>query len=156
VLLPYSQIEQYQLPRLRGVGRFIQFRCADTSVIVAVPRFRFFLALFAVINSCKTWTLYSQLVEKVYRTSRMQPGDKLIEETEWWLSYRRHHNSTEHRESKFMIRTARITFTELCLRWPGWSPAVRLDFCHAVSYTDQENAADIFGFLARDETETSA
>jgi hypothetical protein len=131
----------------------VHFRCADRPLFVSVPRWSSFLAGFAVFHSYKTWELYSLLVDKVTHASRLEPGDTIIQETDWSITFRKKGDAVTHHDSKFRLRTASITYPELCLRWPAWSPSDRLDFCLAVAHSEQVNTRDIFRFLARDETE---
>jgi hypothetical protein len=83
----------------------------------------------------------------------MWTEDQIVRETRWSRTYANDSKTCLYFESKFLDGNVSITLEELKTEWPMWSDSERLDFCSAIHCSPPDDSADIFRFLARDETE---
>ena len=83
----------------------------------------------------------------------MWTDDNLVRETRWSRTYANKDKTYIYFESNFLDGRASISREELAAEWPTWSDSERLDFCSAIHCAPPDDSADIFRFLATDESE---
>lgn len=83
----------------------------------------------------------------------MWTEDQVERETRWSRTYANDSRMYEYFESKFLDGSVSITLDELTTSWPTWSDSERLDFCNAIGCAPPDDSADIFRFLANDQTD---
>jgi hypothetical protein len=83
----------------------------------------------------------------------MWTEDQIELETRWSRTYANDSKTYRYFESKFLDGSVSITLDELTTSWPLWSDSERLDFCNAIHCAPPDDSADIFRFLANDQTD---